>query len=55
VLTRGATPWNPPLRSAPARWYFADSAGPGGDPRNPPLRSAPAPWYFADTPATRRA
>jgi Actinobacteria/chloroflexi VLRF1 release factor len=25
VLARGATPRNPPLRSAPARWYFADT------------------------------
>jgi len=26
VLARGATPRNPPLRSAPARWYFADTS-----------------------------
>ncbi len=25
VLARGATPRNPPLRAAPARWYFADT------------------------------
>jgi len=25
VLARGATPRNPPLRFAPARWYFADT------------------------------
>jgi len=36
VLARGATPRNPPLRSAPAWWYFAGSAGPGGDPPEPP-------------------
>jgi hypothetical protein len=24
-LARGATPRNPPLRFAPARWYFADT------------------------------
>ena len=52
----GATPRNPPLRFAPARWYFADCAGPGGRPPGTPrMRSAPARWYFADTPAARRA
>jgi len=25
VLARGATPRNPPLRFAPARWYFAET------------------------------
>ncbi len=34
------------MRFAPARWYFAGSAGPGATP-NPPLRRAA--WYFADT------
>ena len=56
------------MRSAPARWYFADTPAtrrakardrsylPGGaTPPYPPLRSAPARWYFADTPAAHPA
>ena len=50
------------MRSAPARWYFADTPAThravlarGATPRNPRVRSAPARWYFADTPAAHRA
>ena len=42
AIWSGTPPWNPPLRFAPARWYIADSADPGGDPPEPPA-CAPRP------------
>ena len=66
MLAWGASPREPPLRFAPARWYFAGHrplTGPEarvavlawGASREPPLRFAPARWYFAGTPAAHRA
>ena len=54
----GTTPRNPPLRSAPARWYFADTPAtrPGTRPglAGPVTIVSPYPaWVLADTPAAR--
>ena len=43
-LPRGTTPWNPRMRSAPARGYFADTpalAGPEGPARWPVTIASP--------------